>query len=162
DASGLADAASIFEAATAAVRQDEFFGKRLPILWLDVAPLSHLEREFLRSLADQSDDILATAHARDEDTIRAFAAAMNVTPPSVTRRPDAPALPRLRRHVFEIAIPPPGAIDATVDFISATDENRECVEIARSILAAARSGVRFDRMTVLLRNPDLYQPLLED
>jgi ATP-dependent helicase/DNAse subunit B len=162
DASGLADAASIYEAAAAAVREGEFFGKRFPILWLDVAPLSHLQLEFVRSLADQSDDILATTHARDEDTIRAFAGAMNVKPVSVQSCHDDAALDRLRRHVFEIAIPQPGAIDPTVDFISATDENRECVEIARSILAAARSGVPFDRMTVLLRNPDLYQPLLED
>src|SRR5262249_31789810 len=53
-------------------------------------------------------------------------------------------------------------MDSTVEFLSATDENRECVEIARSILAAAKSGVPFDRMAVLLRNPVLYQPLLED
>src|SRR5262249_44445672 len=75
---------------------------------------------------------------------------------------DGSALERLRRHVFEIATPPPGTPDPTVDFTSATDENRECVEIARSILAAGSTGVPFDRMSVLLRNPDLYQPLLED
>src|SRR5215471_12073099 len=60
DASGLADAASIYEAATAAVGAGAFFGKRFPILWLDVAPISHFEREFIRSLANQSGNILAT------------------------------------------------------------------------------------------------------
>ena len=47
-------------------------------------------------------------------------------------------------------------------FISVTDENRECVEIARAILSAATSGIAFDRQAVLVRNPELYQPLLED
>jgi ATP-dependent helicase/DNAse subunit B len=162
DASGLADAASIYEAATAAVGAGAFFGKRFPILWLDVAPISHFEREFIRSLADQSEDILATAHARDDETIRAFTRTLKVEPAFIQANHEAAALDRLRQHVFEIAPPPAGKTDPTVDFISATDENRECVEIARSILAAARAGMRFDQMTVLLRNPDLYQPLLED
>jgi RecB family exonuclease len=72
------------------------------------------------------------------------------------------ALQRLRQHVFQIEAPPIAEGDQTVQFLSATDENRECVEIARAVLTAAKSGMLFDRMAVLLRNPELYQPLLED
>jgi RecB family exonuclease len=162
DASGLADAASVYEAATTAVGDGKFSGTGFPILWLDVTPMSHLEREFIRALAHHAEDILATAHARDDETMRAFAGTLNTTPAFIQPNHGGTALERLRRHVFEIATPPPGSPDPTVDFTSATDENRECVEIARSILSTARTGVPFDRMTVLLRNPDLYQPLLED
>src|SRR5262249_8318490 len=133
-----------------------------PILWLDVAPMSHLEREFIRALAHQTGDILATAHARDDDSVRAFAGALNVAPAVIQPGNDGTALERLRRHVFEIATPPPGAPDPHTVFPSATDETREWFEIARSILAAARTGIPFDRMAVLLRNPALSQPLLED
>jgi RecB family exonuclease len=100
---------------------------------------------------------MATVHARDEEAIQFFSAPKPITTSNVIT-----ALDRLRRHVFEIETPPAGSIDSTVEFVSATDENRECVEIARAILAGAKSGVAFDRMAVLVRNPDLYQPLLED
>src|SRR2546427_2691472 len=105
---------------------------------------------------------MATAHTRDEEAIRVFADILNVVPTLVQPDRESTALDRLRQHVFEIAAPPPASMDTTVEFMSATDENRECVEIARSVLAAAKSGVSFDRMAVLLRNPGLYQPLLED
>src|SRR5262249_30288565 len=55
-----------------------------------------------------------------------------------------------------------GGMDSTVEFRSATDEARECVEIARSILAGTDLGIPFDRMAILLRNPETYQPLIED
>src|SRR5213075_3003123 len=75
---------------------------------------------------------------------------------------NATALSRLREHVFSTSIPPEHEFDSTVEFRSATDEARECVEIARSILSAADSGVAFDRVAILLRNPEAYQSLVED
>ena len=44
--------------------------------------------------------------------------------------------------------------------LSAPGESRECVEIARRIHAAARDGIPFDRIAVLLRAPDAYGPFL--
>ena len=44
--------------------------------------------------------------------------------------------------------------------LSAPGESRECVEIARRIHAAARAGMPFDRIAVLLRAPDAYRPFL--
>ena len=41
-------------------------------------------------------------------------------------------------------------------------EGHECVEIARSLLEEAKRGTRFDQMAVLLRNPETYQPQMEE
>ena len=162
DETGLADAASIYANGIAAIRDGDFQASKFPILFLEISPSFYLEQEFTRALASQSSDVMATAHTRDEEAIRVFADILNVVPTLVQPDRESTALDRLRQHVFEIAPPPPAPMDTTVEFVSATDENRECVEIARSILAAAKSGVSFDRMAVLLRNPGLYQPLLED
>ena len=45
---------------------------------------------------------------------------------------------------------------------SAPGESRECVEIARRVLALAREGIAFDRMAVLLRSPEQYRAHLEE
>jgi RecB family exonuclease len=155
-ASGLADSAAIYRTATAAIQAGEFPMSQFPTLFLDISPTHHVEQEFIRTLMSQTTAGMVTVHARDEDAIHLFAEAERGLKPATTL---GNALDRLRRHVFEIETPPAGEMDSTVEFVSATDENRECVEIARAILM---SGVAFDRVAVLVRNPDLYQPLLED
>jgi ATP-dependent helicase/nuclease subunit B len=162
DQSAVADLATIYRIAAVAIRAGEFPITRCPILLFDIAPASSAEQEFIQALTDQSSEIMATAHVRDEETIGILAAVLKAQPAFVEPDGELTALDRLRRHVFQIASPPAGSTDRTVDFISATDESRECVEIARTTIAAAASGALFDRVAVLLRNPDLYQPLLED
>lgn len=49
-----------------------------------------------------------------------------------------------------------------VHFVSSPGESRECVEVARAVLDAARSGVAFDRMAVLVRAVDNYRSFLEE
>jgi RecB family exonuclease len=161
DASRLADSAAIYTTATAAIKAGEFPMSRFPTLFLDISPTHYLEQEFMRALMSQMTAGMATVHARDEEAIQFFGVTERGLKPATTLG-EPKALDRLRRHVFEIETPPAGEMDKTVEFVSATDENRECVEIARAILAGAKSGVAFDRMAVLVRNPDLYQPLLED
>ncbi|MEM9384131.1 MAG: PD-(D/E)XK nuclease family protein [Pseudomonadota bacterium] len=51
---------------------------------------------------------------------------------------------------------------ASLSVFSAPGESRECVEIVRAIRDAAREGVAFDRMAVLLRAPEQYRPHLEE
>lgn len=64
----------------------------------------------------------------------------------------------------QAAADPPAAAptDDSLELFSAPGEGRECVEIARRILRAAGSGVRLDRIAILLRDPDRYQPLVEE
>ncbi len=54
------------------------------------------------------------------------------------------------------------APDARLSVFSAPGESRECVEIVRAIRDAARDGVPFDQMAVLLRAPEQYRPHLEE
>src|SRR5438132_1014250 len=162
DQTAVADLAAIYETAAEAVRNGEFQICKFPTLLLDVTPISYLEQEFVRALTDQSSEVTATAHVRDEEFTGILASILGIPPVNIEAIEALSALDRLRHHIFQIERPPAGSMDRTVDFISATDESRECGEIARSILAAAASGTLFDRVAVLLRNPDLYQPLLED
>jgi CRISPR/Cas system-associated exonuclease Cas4 (RecB family) len=48
------------------------------------------------------------------------------------------------------------------DIFSAPGEGLEAVEIARRILKLARTGIPFDEIAVLLRNPDRQQVLIEE
>ncbi len=160
--SKLADLAAIFEVANVAVQSSEGAFSKWPVLFLDIVPMAALEQEFLRALAGQAAEAMATAHSRDEDSVHIFSRLLDVEPTFTGQNESHTAIDRLRAHIFQTATPPAGRMDGTVGFMSATDESRECVEIARSILGAAQTGVRFDQMAVLLRNPDLYQPLLED
>ena len=162
DQTAVADLAAIYETAAEAIRNGEFQICKFPTLLLDVTPISSSEQEFVRALTDQSSEVTATAHVRDEEFSGILASILGVPPVNIEAIEALSALDRLRHHIFQIERPPAGSMDRTMDFISATDESRECVEIARSILAAAASGTLFDRVAVLLRNPDLYQPLLED
>jgi ATP-dependent helicase/nuclease subunit B len=52
--------------------------------------------------------------------------------------------------------------DGRFEFFSAPGEGLEAVEIARRIMKLAREGTFFDQVAILLRNPDRYQPMIED
>jgi hypothetical protein len=71
------------------------------------------------------------------------------------------SLHRVQRHLFAPATHK-ATLDPSVHVMSAPGENRECVEIARCILAETDRGVPFDRMAVLLRSPEQYRVHLEE
>jgi ATP-dependent helicase/nuclease subunit B len=56
----------------------------------------------------------------------------------------------------------PSAVESSVAFASSPGESRECVEVARSILRAAESGVAFDRMAIAVRAVENYRAVLEE
>ncbi len=161
DQTGVADLAEIYQTAADAIRNGEFSISKFPILLLDVAPLSSVEQDFIRALTGESPEVVATAHARDEESVAILASILGVSPTITEATAELSALGRLREHVFQVESPPAGSTDRTVDFISATDESRECVEIARTIITAAAADTPFERGAFLLLNPDLYEPLLE-
>jgi ATP-dependent helicase/DNAse subunit B len=156
-----ADVASALRIATEAAHRPDFRFAARPLLLLDLFPTSLLEEEFLRALCAAASDVLATAHTRDGASITTLERALTVNAEPLSGPEPARALDRLRTFVFEAAAPA-AAMDDSVRFQSATDESRECVEIVRSILDRAAAGAPFDRMAVVLRNPELYQPPLED
>src|SRR5262249_3487962 len=158
---GLADSAEIYQTAASAVNEGNYRFQGFPLLLLDVAPRSNLERTFIAALIAGAGSILAVINSRDESTV-AFFETTTRTSAEHLGNAGASALDRLRQHVFSMTVPPRDEVDSTLEFRSATDEARECVEIARSILGAADAAVPFDNIAILLRNPDTYQPLVED
>jgi len=161
---GLADSAQIYRTAASVANDGQHRYRGIPLVLLDIAPRSQAERDFLASLIKQAGPVLAVCGSRDNRSISFFEHAIG-SKAEERRPPDSSAMNDLREHVFSVSTPPlyrENEIDDTVEFRSATDEARECVEIARSILFAVEGGVPFDRMAVLLRNPEAYQPLLED
>ena len=146
--SEVADLASAYKIAIAAIAEPGFRFRGRPLLLLDVVPITLLEEQFVRALSGNWGQSPLTPLPSGKG--------VNGDCPQFPR-----ALDRLRQNIFEMTAPV-GEMDATVEFISATDESRECVEIARSILSLAKSGIAFDQMAIVLRNPEAYQPLVED
>ena len=162
----LIDRAGMLKVATrAALAQapPRFVG--LPVLLLDVAVDSALDRDFIAALASRSPSILATIPAADSPAQTILEDALGVRAPVRAPTVDeniAPSLERLQTHLFAETAPPERDVDETVTVISAPGEMHECVEIARRIVAEARRGVPFDRIAVLLHDPLRYAPYLQE
>jgi ATP-dependent helicase/nuclease subunit B len=135
----------------------------MPILMLDVAVASTLERELYAALAARSPAILATVPEGDTTTLAMLGAALDAAPSSPSRSvAAAESIVRLQDYLFSDESPPERALDATVEVVSAPGEMQECVEIARRILEEAQAGVPFDRIAVALHAPGRYVPYLEE
>ena len=145
----------------------------LPMLLLDVPVRNEAEFVFVGSLTAATTDVLATAPTADQATLRRLrdrlrAQIEDLDPRSVgdeigASSTSASALTNLQRRLFkEEERPIEAKPDDTVEVFSAPGEGRECVEIARRILSAARRGVPFDRIAVLLRSPEGYRAYLEE
>jgi hypothetical protein len=167
----LLDAAALLGlAAEAAHRPHRYRG--LPLLLLDVPLRAPAEANLVAALAAAAPEVLAALPAADLEGSALLAAALGG--PGVEQVPAPPtgpggdALPRLERVRRFVFLPEaPGepleeAADGSVAFFSTPGEGPETVEVARRILRLAEVGVPFDRVAILLRDPDAYQPLVED
>jgi ATP-dependent helicase/nuclease subunit B len=151
----LADLAQVFELAEMSTSH-RWLG--LPLLFLDVPLDSYAHREFFRFLVAQAPDVFAaiTSGAEEmEEILGVPAEDLDVGEPESS-------LEHLRRYLFSLSPPAYGSEDGAFDIFSAPGEALEAVEIARRILRFAHDGVPFDRMAILLRSPDRYQPVIED
>ena len=188
----LVDGAGLLELARRQAERGEHRLVGLPLVLLDLSPTAREEQLLLASLIAAAPAALAVAQSGDAPGIAAleevFVAAGRPDP----GRPDptgpdpaedldlaevaggAPSgsLERLRRRIFlphlEDGITGGGGTEreeASVEFLSAPGEGRECVEIARRIRLLAAAGgerVAFDGIAVLLRDPEGYLPLVEE
>jgi hypothetical protein len=143
----------------------------LPKLLLDVPIASKAELSLVATLCSSSAEMLATVPDADEPTLVRLREGLRIEiddldePSSAmddgNHRPGS--LARLQRQLFsKDAAPAMSSLDDQVLVFSAPGENRECVEIARRVLALAREGLKFDRMAVLLRSPQEYSAHLEE
>jgi len=160
-AASIADRTILFATASDAARS----GTPLvccPMLFLDVPIHSTAEQDFITALVNSSPEALITCPAGDGRTLLALKSLPSVKKLDEEKQVQAKSsLARLGRYLFSEAVPPKGKADDQVVFFSAPGEERECVEISRRIIEQATAGVRFDRIAVLLRNPERYSGLME-
>ncbi len=138
----LADLAAVFELA----EQNLAHPAGLPLVALDVRPDTKAAKQFMARLVEQSPEALICSC---EST------------PGISADRALPAIEHLRRYVFSQQ-PPASRTSEGFEIFSAPGEGLESVEIARRILRLARAGTGFDQIAILLRNPDRYQPMIED
>ena len=162
--SGLADRSQILACAESALASRS---GALPVVLLDCRLRGVAEIEFIGALLEWASASLATVQEGDElglESLRAaYACELEPWDRSSTRQPVESRLERLRKGLFgpDAAEVDP-ASDDSLSFFSAAEESRECVEIVRQIRDSVSKGVRFDEVAVLLRQPFLYFPLIED
>lgn len=164
EASRLADRASAFaaarrraEAAAGGERASPPFG--LPVVFVDVPLLDQAAQGFARALNDQAPEALWTLPAGDRRTeaaLRGFGATAAPSPSSRERSPAAgeDAVRRAQRHLFTSRTDRTPPADDGLTVVSAPGGAAEALEGARILLQEARGGTRFDRMAVLLPQPD--------
>ena len=143
---------------------------QLPMLLLDVPIASKAELDLLATLRSSAPEILATVPIADEPTLARLRDGLRFEIEDLDEGISAAgnggndrSLARLQRNLFNeettLAV---SSRDDQVLVFSAPGESRECVEIARRVLALGREGVAFDRMAVLLRSPEEYRGHLEE
>ncbi|MEW5739527.1 MAG: PD-(D/E)XK nuclease family protein [Myxococcota bacterium] len=168
---GLAVAARAFEAALKEGRlvdRAEIFRRALrladrlslpALALLDVRVGPGVEAEFLAALAARAAKLVAAVPDADLASVARLAAALKVDA-QVLEAKSTGALRALQTRLFSGAAVT--SQEELTELFSAPGEARECVEIARRVLDAARTGVPFDRIAVLLRSPSTYRAPLED
>jgi CRISPR/Cas system-associated exonuclease Cas4 (RecB family) len=128
------------------------------LILLDVPLDSEAERALVVELVSRASDALATVPEGDRAALEALTALGGDV--EAHRESGTSDLPTLRRHIFQIEVPPVRGRTGEVRLFSAPGEGREAVEIVRRVLDEAQRGVRFDEMAVFLRAPQHHVSLL--
>jgi CRISPR/Cas system-associated exonuclease Cas4 (RecB family) len=133
----------------------------VPLILLGLAIESSAHEHLIAALAERSPAVFATAISDDEAAIQSLQRILGVTAENVDNTVPTETLDRVRTWLFSAGQPPSAPPDASLLF-SAPGESFECVEIARRIRGLAERGTPFDRIAILLRNVDQYQPLVQE
>jgi ATP-dependent helicase/nuclease subunit B len=131
-----------------------------PMILLGLAIESTAHERLLATLVQRSPHVLATATTGD-GAIQSLERILGIAAENIDTAPPTGTLDRVRTWLFS-SDPPPSAPPDLGLLFSAPGESFECVEIARRIRALAQQGTPFDRIAILLRNVDPYQPLVEE
>ena len=156
----LADLPALLQLATAEAQRGLHRFLNLPLILLNT-PLDSLSHAgLIAAVAAKSPAVLATAIAGENPAVDSLASILKTNADDLDPPPES-TLGRVRTWLFSNEQPPSAPADPDLLF-SAPGESLECVEIARRIRALAQNGTPFDRVAILLRNVEQYQPLLED
>jgi ATP-dependent helicase/nuclease subunit B len=178
DAAGLADRARTLAIATeiASAMSATARAGLGALLFVDVPLRTRAERDFVAALTSPpltvagAPAVFATFPAGDDRALALAEAAMHgakIEHRAPAAKTATSALARLHGGLFgdasaQVREAPLSIADGReVEILSAPGESRECVEIARLVLAEAASGTRLDRIAVLLRAP-AYAAHLEE
>src|SRR5580658_6276382 len=134
---------------------------QIPLILLGLPIESAAHEQLIAALAERSPSVFATAISDDEAAIRSLERILGTASENLDTATPATTLDRVRTWLFSAGQPPSAPPDASLLF-SAPGESFECVEIARRIRALALQGTPFDRIAILLRNVEQYQPLVEE
>jgi ATP-dependent helicase/nuclease subunit B len=134
---------------------------QLPLVLLGLAVESSAHEQLIAALVKRSPAVFATAISDDEAAIRSLERILGTTSENLETATPTTTLDRVRTWLFSAGQPPSAPPDASLLF-SAPGESFECVEIARRIRRLAERDTPFDRIAILLRNVDQYQPLVEE
>jgi len=158
----IADVPEIYDAAINVARHHRHRFLDLPIVLLDVPIRNQLASELLESLVARSPRVLACTLSRDKQTNAVMDSLLGGVAETQSEPDDGTTIARIRSSLFELQPRAEYPVDDTLDYFSSPGEAMECVEIARRVVKLAESGVALDRIAVLLRCPDQYEPLLEE
>jgi ATP-dependent helicase/nuclease subunit B len=159
-ARSVADLPLLLELATEEASQATHRFTRLPMVLLGLPIESAAHEHLLATLIDQSPAVLATATS-DDESIKMLGRILRASPENLDTTTPSATLDRVRAWLFSPGTPPSAPPDPSLLF-SAPGESFECVEIARRVRALADEGIPFDRIAILLRSADTYQPLAEE
>jgi ATP-dependent helicase/nuclease subunit B len=153
----LADRAAVFEVAEQIANRGSHALLRLPTLVLDVRLRARAEQTLLEAVLAAAPDALITVPGGDDATLARLGGTVETI-----AVPELDALSRVQKHLFDRGRLNYAALDRSIEIFSAPGESRECVELARRVLAEAEAGVPFDRMAIALRTPGNYRAHLEE
>ena len=157
----VADLPLLFDLATKEIQTAHHRFIDLPLVLLGLADESAAHQPLIAALIKRSPAVFATAISDDDPALVFLERVLGVTRETLDDVAPTATLDRVRTWLFSSAQPQSAPPDPSLLF-SAPGESVECVEIARRIRALAEQGTPFDRVAILLRNVDPYQPLVEE
>ncbi|MBX9599463.1 MAG: PD-(D/E)XK nuclease family protein [Bryobacteraceae bacterium] len=156
----LADRALLFALATESAASGVHRLLGHPLLLLCVSLDDEPARRLLREVARRASSVLAVSLTGDPQNA-GLSAVVDAEPEHLCGGGNT-RLRHLQRNLFVAGSVAAGAPDDSFEFFSAPGEGLECIEIARRIRKLGRAQVPLDRIAILLRSPERYQPLLEE
>ena len=154
----LADQQTRFSTATAIACTGAHPFCGLPLLLLDVPLESQAAREFVATVASKSSAALIVTQSA---VAAEWSQILHVVTTEIHTDP-ATGLESAQNHLFSRDIIPSRPPDASCSMFSAPGPALEAVEIARTLRDAARDGMTFDSMAILMRKPAHYQQVVEE
>jgi CRISPR/Cas system-associated exonuclease Cas4 (RecB family) len=154
----LTDQETRFAAATdiAAHGQHPLCG--LPLLLLDVPIESQAAGEFISAVAGKAPAVLILPNS---SVVQVWEQLFGVSSTEI-RLDTSNCLTSAQNHLFTTDIVSTRPRDNTCSLFSAPGPALEAVEIVRLIRDAARDGMPFDEMAILIRKPGHYQQVVEE